>query len=368
MRDCYTLYGTDFSLYTGKVRSYLIKKGIPFEEVLSTVSVYKKFIVPRTGVRYIPVLQTPDDQVFQDTTVIIDELEKQHPEPSIYPSTPKKHLVSLLLETYGDEWLVIPAMHYRWGYQDVNQPFVFQHFGQVIAPRAPKFIRAWLGKKIGSRFKGMVPSLGITDVTIPAIEQSYQQLLADLQAHFSNYDYLLGSRPSIADFGFMGPLYAHLYRDPYAGKMMREKAPSVCLWVERMNQSKIETGEFLKHDEIPDTLLPILKRMVNEQLPVLLDTDKRLTEWKNLNMDKDIPRSIGKHQFSLGNVMGERIILPYSLWMFKRSVDFYDDLKSQEKADADAFLDELGLLGALRDGLNNSLIRVDNRLLFADPD
>ncbi len=366
MTQRYTLYGTDFSLYTGKVRSYLVKKGIPFDEVLSTISVYKKFIVPRTGVRYIPVVQTPDDQVYQDTTVIIDELEKQYPERSIYPSTPKQRLVSLLLETYGDEWLVIPAMHYRWSYQDVNQPFIFESFGQVIAPYAPKFIRARLGKKIGIRFKGMLPSLGISEKMIPAIEQSYEQLLADLEVHFTSHDYLLGDQPSIADFGFMGPLYAHLYRDPYAGKFMRERAPAVARWVERMNQSKMLAGEFVEGDEIPDTLLPILKRMVSEQLPVLLDTDKCLAQWRTLNPDKEIPRSIGKHKFSIGKVTGERIVMPYSLWMFNRSIDFYHGLIDQKKAEIETFISDLGFLDALRDGLSSDITRMDNKLMFAN--
>ena len=365
MDQHYTLYGTDFSLYTGKVRSYLIKKGIPYNEVLSTIRVYKKFIVPRTGVRYIPVLQTPDDQVYQDTTVIIDQLEKKFPEPSIYPSTPMQRLVSLLLETYGDEWLVIPAMHYRWGYQDINQPFVYQNFGKVIAPYAPKFIRGRLGKKIGSRFKSMLSSLGICEKTIPAIEQSYEQLLADLDTHFLEHNYLIGGRPSIADFGFIGPLYAHCYRDPYAGKYMRENAPCVCQWIERMNHSKIVAEEFIQGDEIPDTLLPILKRMVKEQLPVLLDTDRRLAQWRKLNPDKGIPRSIGKHTFSLGDITGERVVLPYSLWMFQRSADYYQSLTNGEQAGLRAFISDLGLLDALRDGLENNLVRVNNRLMFA---
>ena len=109
----YTLYGAEFSLYSGKARSYLRKKGIPFNEVISTLNVYKSFIIPRTGVRYIPVVQTPDDKVIQDTTVIIDELESRFSDYSVYPQTPKQKQVALLLELYGDEWLLIPAMHYR---------------------------------------------------------------------------------------------------------------------------------------------------------------------------------------------------------------------------------------------------------------
>ena len=94
------LYGSEFSLFTGKARSYLRKKGIKFEEITSTMKVYKNFIIPRTGVRYVPVIQTEDDTVIQDTTVIIDALEAAYPERSVYPDTPKQKLASLLLEVY----------------------------------------------------------------------------------------------------------------------------------------------------------------------------------------------------------------------------------------------------------------------------
>ena len=361
----YTLYGSDFSLYTGKVRSYLRKKGIPFEEVLSTLTVYKNFIIPRTGVRYIPVVQTPDDQVLQDTTVIIDELEKRFPEKSVYPTTPRQKLLALLLETYADEWLVIPAMHYRWAYQEINQPFIFQKFGNIIAPWAPAFLRAWLGKKIGSKFKGFVPLLGIKEHNTQVIERSYEQLLGDLDTHFSQHDYLLGNRPCIADFGFIGPFFAHLYHDPYPSQQMRARAPAVVKWVERMVDQVPANGEFLADDEIPASLLPVLQRMAVEQLPVLLDTDKRLAAWRSANPGKPIPRSIGDHEFTLAGVSAQRMIIPYSLWMFARPVNYYQSLSATQRTSVDGMLVAAGFDKTLQSPLINKLGRIDNHLTFA---
>lgn len=365
MSKRYTLYGSEFSLYSGKARSYLYKKGIPFEEVLSTLGIYKKFIIPRTGVRYIPVIQTPDDEVYQDTTTIIDELESRFPDNSVYPNTSNQKLVSLLLETYGDEWLVIPAMHYRWAYQEINQPYVYQQFGRLISPNLPKFIRGWLGKKLGARFKGVVPMLGIHESNIKAIETSYTNLLADLEHHFQQHDYLLGSRPCIADFGFIGPLYAHLYRDPYPGQLMRTTAPSVAKWVERMTDEKVAKGELLTDDQIPDTLLPVLARMAKEQLPVLVDTDKMLTEWHSFHPKKSIPRFLGEHDFTVEGVTAKRVILPYALWMFKRPVDYYQSLNAKQKKEANSLLRQFGFIEVLEKGLQNRLIRPDNKLEFA---
>ena len=361
------MYGAEFSLYSGKVRSYLRKKGISFDEVTSTLSVYKKFIIPRTGVRYIPVVQTPDDHVFQDTTVIIDELEKRFPEHSVYPNTPKQKLASLLLELYGDEWLLIPAMHYRWHYKEQNARFIYGEFGRMIAPKAPGLIQRFLGKKIGNKFKSAVPKLGVSDTNRAAIEKSYELFLSDLNTHFSQYDYLLGSKPCIADFGFIAPLYAHLSRDPAPGKFMRDNAPAVVAWVDRMNNNEatLQSGELLENDEIPSTLLPILKRMAQEQFPVLLDTDQQLSKWRIENPDaSEIERYIGKHSFTVEGVKGERVILPYCLWMYRRPVECYQSLTDNESVNE--LMSMTGMKDSLDKGLLNYLVRADNKLQF-DP-
>lgn len=366
MSEPYKLYGAEFSLYSGKARSYLRKKGVPFEEITSTLSVYKNFIIPRTGVRYIPVVQTPEDEVFQDTTVIIDEMEKRFPEHSVYPATPKQKLAALLLEVYADEWLVIPAMHYRWNYPATNSKFIYGEFGSMVLPNAPGFIQRFVGKKVGNKFKGFVPKLGIHEHNIPALENSYVQLLDDLQAHFEKHDYLLGAKPCIADFGFIAPLYAHLYRDPAPGKLMRAKAPAVCDWVKRMINTEpgLQSGELLANDEIPTTLMPVLRRMASEHLPVLLDTDSKLDQWRKDNADKsEIDRFIGMHNFEVEGVAGERLILPYALWMFQRPVDYYHEL--EEKIEVDTFLQEAGFGSALQRGLKNRLARPGNILKFA---
>ncbi|GGI90429.1 glutathione S-transferase family protein [Halopseudomonas pertucinogena] len=245
----YQLIGAPVSLYTGKVRSYLQFKGIPFTEQLATPQVYRDLIIPRTGVRYIPVLVTPQDQVLQDSTEIIDHLEQQFPEPAIYPTGPSQKLIALLLETYGDEWLVIPAMLYRWMI-DENREFAIAEFGRVRLPEASAGEQYQAGLEASGPFAGALPRLGVTPHSRAALEQSYLALLAELDRHFAEHDFLLGGRPSIGDYGLIGPLYAHLYRDPASGRLMREKAPQVAAWVERMIDPPA-AGGFLPDDELP---------------------------------------------------------------------------------------------------------------------
>ena len=50
--------------------------------------------------------------------------------------------------------------------------------------------------------------------------------------------------PTIADYGFMGPLYAHLARDPYPSVLMKQRAQRVWRWTERMNAPVLDASEY----------------------------------------------------------------------------------------------------------------------------
>ncbi len=366
MSDKYTLYGAPLSLYTGKVRSYLIYKGLNYEEVFSSLKVYKKIIVPKTGVRFIPVVKTPEGEYLQDTAVIIDTLESRNTARAVMPTAPKQQLVSHLFELWADEWLLIPAMHYRWNKD--NFPFIYEEFGKIVLPKMPGFVRAFVGKKIGAKFKGFVPILGITDKSIPGIEDWYENhVLPLLDNHFAQYKYLLGDAPSLGDFCLMGPLYAHLYRDPAPGALMREKAPNLVNWIKRMNAPVSNVGEWQKNDEIPETLIPILERLFKEFWPVLSNTVDALSTWIENNPDKkDIPRTIGNHSFTMGEVSEERAIMTFHQWKIQRTLDCYCRLSAEEKQPVDELLTKVGGKDAMQMQIDYPVKRVNNRLVVGE--
>jgi glutathione S-transferase len=360
------LIGAPVSLYTGKARAYLRYKRIPFDEVLATREIYRSVIVPRTGVRYIPVLITDDDVAIQDTTDIIDRLELRYPEPAIYPASPAQRLVALLLEVYGDEWLVLPAMHYRWNMPE-NRAFALREFGATSAPEATSDEQRALGEQLAKPFAGALPPLGITARSGPAIEASYTQFLADFDRHLAAFPFLLGTRPSIGDFGLFGPLYAHLYRDPYSGRAMRERAPNVAAWVERMHEPSGEPGAFLSDDSVPPTLIPLLQRMFREQVPVLCDTATQIAAWAALDPARsELPRALGTHDYCIEGVTEQRAIYPYSVWMWQRPQDWMRALSGAAQAGLAALLAQLpGASQALSTPIPRRVVRRDNKLVLA---
>ena len=339
MSDFYTLYGSSISLYTGKVRAYLRYRNIPFIEKAIPASVVKKI-----GYFMIPVLETPQGDLIQDTTEIIDHLENNIPGPSVYPDDPVQKLCALLLEVYGDEWLVIPAMHYRWKY---NRNYILEEFGKITHPEGSAEERRYAGEKISAPFQGALPFLGINESSEQAIEAGYEALLIELNTHLTGREYLFGSRPSIADYGLMGPLYAHNYRDPWSGQLMQKLAPNLVRWVDMMNTPAPESGFFESTEStppaqlstLPTSLIPIMTRVFQECIPTMVATGEALADWFDENPgDKKIPRSIGTFNVTIGDTLTNRAIFPFNQWMFQRPLNYYHSLKGDPKKAADSFL------------------------------
>ncbi|MEM6703728.1 MAG: glutathione S-transferase family protein [Acidobacteriota bacterium] len=339
----HVLYGAEISYFTGKARSYLRWKGIDFEERPADRAFFKEVCLPRLGRPIIPVLITPEDEAIQDTTLITDHFEEAVPEPTFTPSKPVQLLVARLLELYADDWLLLPAMHYRWNY---DADVTMLEFGMNLAPEAPLEQQREAGIKAAGPFAGSLPALGVHEHNQEAIETSFLALLGELDAHFRQHPFLLGGRPSLADFAFIGPFYAHLFRDATSGALMRREALTVARWVERMMAPSGQAlGTFLPDDEIAPTLEPILKRMMREHMPCLADTQGAMEAWKQGHTGEPPPRAVGMHDFELEGVTAPRAIRTYGSWLHQRARSVYDAMADDDRARADALLDRCG--GAL---------------------
>ncbi|HVY90953.1 MAG TPA: glutathione S-transferase family protein [Hyphomonadaceae bacterium] len=359
----YVLIGTEPSQFSGKARGYLRWKGVDFAEQTATPEVYRDIIEPRVGFAVIPILLTPDNQVVQDTADIIDFIEQRHPTPNVYPAGPVQKLVSLLVELYADEWLVIPAMHYRWS---ENESWITEEFGRIAAPAASREEQIRIGQVIAAPVKDSIPRLGVSEETVSGIEAHYEGFLADYSAHLRRMPFLLGGRPSLGDFALFGPLYGPLYRDPASGERMRRLAPVVAEWVERMRDVPTIEGEPTPGDEIPLTIHPILKRQMTEQLPDLIDSARVLQEW-SLAQPKGarVKRSLGTHEFAIGGRRGDRSIVSFSLWRLQRVLDHYRSLAGPDRERADKLLAAVGGRALSSFQLPVRLERRDYRLVIA---
>lgn len=359
----YSLYGSEASLFTGKVRGYLRWKNIDFEEQAVTAEIMQSLIMPKVGWPVIPVLKTPDNRIIQDTADIIDEIEQVIPEPSVMPSGAIQKFSSLLMQVYGDQWLTLPAMHYRWNY---NEEWIYLEFGRSSAPDASPEEQYKLGKERGQRFRSMVPLLGINERTIPGIEKSYEGFLHDFSRHLDEYPYVMGGRPSFADFCLLGPLYAHLYRDPASGEIMEKIAPSVARWTERVIAGQQDEGALVEDDIIPKTLLPIFERHWREHMPVLKATNQLLAEWiASAEEGEELPRAFGSVPFSVEGCDGETVARSFSLFRLQTALDALAAMNPADRKCADDFLKVTGAESLIDFQIAGRLERRDYKLMLA---
>lgn len=165
------LLGVRHSYFTAKARAYLLTQGIPFEEVDATFQIYK-VIVKEVNLAIIPVVVDKNEGLFvQDTQEIIDYCEKRYGNfisTSIFPATPRQRLVSFLFELWSDQWLLLPAMHYRWSFPE-QRAFLENSWSKILPANLSSAASTKMLEKSMSMFSGMRAPLGITADTIPAI-------------------------------------------------------------------------------------------------------------------------------------------------------------------------------------------------------
>jgi len=168
----YIFHGADVSYFSGKVRPAFAQKNLWMREVMPDILEIKR----RTGLHFFPVVETPDGEMWQDTSDILDRLETAHPDPPLIPATPVQRIVAYLIELYGDEMGILPAMHYRWSFEE-SIAKVSIDFSTPIGDEQG-------GAKFANRMKSTLPMLGIVPETVPAIEAHTHELLDHLSAHF----------------------------------------------------------------------------------------------------------------------------------------------------------------------------------------
>jgi hypothetical protein len=66
------------------------------------------------------------------------------------------------------------------------------------------------------------------------VQQLYRDELATLNGVLANRPFVLGQRPTWADFGYMGSMFRHFGCDDEPSEVMRREAPAVYTWVARM--------------------------------------------------------------------------------------------------------------------------------------
>lgn len=358
------LYGGPVSLYTGKVRSYLRKNNINFVEVHPNSERYLKHVVPTVGRWIMPCLETPDGRIIQDGADIIDyfDAEIQLSKYPTRPTTAVHQAVTHLFELFGGEGLLRAAMHYRWNFDEQNLSFLESEFGISVIPKMTSDQISMNFARSSGRMRKAAVTFGVGPHSAELIESSFMEWLSLFSAHLEQNAYLLGNKPTLGDYCLMGPMWAHLFRDPAPTAVIKKHAPRVGRWVERMSTYEPYDGEYfdsataprelVANDALPDTLVAMMRYVAEEYLPEITAHVEYANEWLTQQTDlvtgtNGLPdpgaRGIGKTAFAWRGIKIETAVMPYRFWLLQRLQDAVASCSATEQSAVRAAFNNAGL-------------------------
>ena len=198
-----------------------------------------------------------------------------------------------------------------------------------------------------------------------------------MDSHLAGSPYLLGGRPTIADFGFMGPMYAHLTRDPYPATLMKQRAQRVWRWVERMNAPVLDASEYgdcseelFPGDSVPDTLRALLayigEEYLDEAVAQVTAVDAWLAEHPEVTdgevvLGKPKRRLSGTTTFDWRGRPMAVAVVPYRMFLIKRLQDSYRAGSPDEQVAVRSLFADTGIEALLDVRPRRWVVRADNR-------
>jgi glutathione S-transferase len=331
MTDAYRIFGSELSPYSVKVRSYFRYRGLPHEWILRSAANQPEF-QKYAKLPLVPLVVTPDGEGIQDSTPILERFEAAS--PSLTPDDPALAFLSALLEEYGDEWGNKWMFSYRWSYPADCWSTAERIAVQMMGAQGTLAV-AQARTAVAERMSGRLGFVGSNPTTRPLIEASFKRVLEILDAHLASRPYLLGGRPSMADFGLWGQLY-EAATDPTPGAIMRASSPNVMKWVGRMLSPKDE-GLFEGWSSLSAGLLPLLTEEVG----------RLFLPWSVANAEA-IAKGEKSFSMTLAGSTWSQEPQKYharSLQEIRRKYE-----AARGAAGLDAILEEAGCLSALRSG------------------
>jgi glutathione S-transferase len=341
------------SPFSAKMRVFLHYKQIPYVSMRTTGEVYMVEIPKLVGAPIIPVILTPNSEVMQDTTPMMQWFEAEHPEPASVPDDPRLEMLHWLVEDFADEYMTRLSMHYRWG-NELNRETLSRRIGRNMAYGAPQEIVDTTTQMILSRQTGFDDYLALNDETRPDLDAQLLELLAILEEHFLEHQYLFGGRPSVADFALYGQLFAHLWADPFSARIMEVHGSQTCIWLEHITQlgdtrgarGQTDFGHWLTLDDgLPDTLRRLLAFIGSTYVPLSAATARA-----SVKREKRVKATIR-------GIEAEFSVHHYRAWAFEEIQRRFAALGESDRAYCERVFVETGVQpGLMADGiLHNAL-------------
>ncbi len=221
------------SPFAEKIRLILGYKQLAWHSVTIPMIMPKPDLTALTGgYRRTPVLQLGAD-IYCDTSLIAEVLDKLQPKPSLYP--PSVNGVSRIVAQWADSTVFAAAMAYNF------QPHGIASVFQGVPEEA---VKAFIADRAAMRG-------GASRMPLGEALSTYKSQLRRLSDMLSEHDFLTGDVPSIADFSAYHPLWFTLERTPNLAGIL-DATPLIKDWMARMKAIGHHTSHKLKSVEAID--------------------------------------------------------------------------------------------------------------------
>ena len=268
MTDNYTVYKADISYFSGKLEAYLRYKEIPHTAIDCNQNTLR-MIGNKTGTVKMPAIEMANGQWLYDTTPTIQWLENKHPEAPVLPEDSALAFIALLIEDYADEWLWRPAMWWRWVPKASRVALGRRIAGEIMMAKS---LTTPMGFICGRRqLREWLWDDGVNASNEKAVRDMLFRELEFLEPLFEQQPFLLGSHPSVADFGYFASMFRHFGNDPISAEVMRRDGPNTYEWLARLWNAKytrLDSNVSWVWPEA-DYWQPLLQRIAKDYLPYL---------------------------------------------------------------------------------------------------
>lgn len=265
----YTLIGAELSMFTRKLEAQLRYQNIPHEWRFKSMAEGPK-LEKRAGTRFIPLLDTPDGWLINDTISIGPMLSERFHEAPVIPSSPVQRASCFILEDTFNHWFPRHALHSRWIDLE-NAIHAGKRFGanMVLSKSIDEPLTEEEAVQVAGVGAMMRDSFGIGACDVQGagadkadeVRGDFNEMMSLFKTHFEAHDFLLGDRACLADFALVGPAKAHFLQDPVPLEWLATEDHQEMLraYVDRVWNDAEAGKTFLANDAIPPTLIPVLE-------------------------------------------------------------------------------------------------------------
>lgn len=269
------LTGAAGSPYTRKMLGLLRYRRLPYVVYWGTGNIPEGY--PEPKVRLLPTFFFPDGDdgalvPVTDSTPIIRRFETLQTERSVIPTDPVLKFLNELIEDYADEWLTKSMFHFRWAHEADwrNAAPLLVYWGMNTAPAemAEQFAAEFAKRQIDRLYV-----VGSNDVTAATIEDSYARLIEILDELIARKGFVLGGRPSSADFALFGQLTQLAIVEPTSAAMTSKISHRVRAWVDIMEDLsglQVTDDDWFSAEDAREALQPLLAEIGRTYAPAMI--------------------------------------------------------------------------------------------------